>query len=30
MYLPFDMKKIAVMTMKGKGLSIDLGNPKKQ
>jgi hypothetical protein len=29
MYLPFDMKKLALITMKGNGLSIAFGNPKK-
>ncbi len=29
MYLPFDMKKIALITIKGNGLSNAFGNPKK-
>ena len=30
MYLPLDMKKLALITIKGNGLSIAFGNPKKQ
>jgi hypothetical protein len=29
MNVPFDMKKLALITINGKGLSIAFGNPKK-
>jgi hypothetical protein len=29
MYLPFDMKKLALISMQGNGLSMVVGNPKR-